>query len=459
MQLLINGVDYTQYCEQSSYYITQNFSRQGDTATFYLVDEHPGDPTNGIPVSLNVAIPALSTIELIDVGLGQTIFGGLTTMPQLKYQGPNLSTWQLDCVDWTYLSDRAIVVGDFQNLRVDQIIASLVGQAACGVNLGSIQMGPSLPRVKIIYETLSTALKKLANTASTSSHFGWWIDENQNLQFYDQFHAPASGVTFSDALSDLATLAPDGSGNLNLGTYDWTTWWYFFDGTAVLNQATVRGGTYANTQTDTFVGNGAQTTWPLTYTPDSTVTTKALSLTVGGVAQTISVQQGSSASTQWVIAQNAVGAWFLVASQGTAAPASGAVINLTYTYDAPVVARVEDSASISRYASLPNRGVFGVYIADSSLNNIGAAQIRGLQEVNTFSEPQERVQFTTNESWLGHVRAGQSVRVKNQVTPDSLRSMAPGINDSFLITQARINGKVGGYRTYYLTAVRISTPL
>ncbi|MFJ5532500.1 hypothetical protein [Streptomyces sp. NPDC093261] len=449
MQLLIGGVDYSQYLEQSTYYVTQNWSRQGDTATFYLTDEHADG-------ALNVVVPALSTIELIDNGLNQVIFSGLTTMPQLKYLGPNLASWQVDCVDWTYLTDRAPVQGDFRYLSADQIIKSLVTEANCGITTNHVMPGPQLPRIKIIYYDLTTALKKISNAASTSDKYGWYIDENHDLHWFNQLQAPASGVTFTDNPATLAALGPDGSGNPAVSGYDWQSYWYFWDGTAVHNQATVRGGTYSNSQTDYFVGNGSTTAFPLTYTPDSTVSTAGLTLSVGGTSKTISVATGGSASTQWAITQNAVGQWYLITVTDPA-PASGQIIQLSYTYKAPVIARVQDNASISRFSSLPNRGVFGVYIADTALNDIRAAQVRGLQEINTFSEPEERVQFTTTANWTGHVRAGQTCTFQNAVTPDSLRGNAPGINDTFLITQVRINGQAGLYRTYYVTAVRIST--
>lgn len=443
LKLTVNGADYTGYLEQSTWTISQNWSRQGDTATIYLTDEHPGAPT--------FSVPPLATVSLVDTGIGQTLFAGVCTMPQLAYQGPNLNYWQLACTDWTYLADRALVAGDWSNMTADQLAITFVNQAGAGITAASpasggyVQASPTVPRLQVNYQTLTGALTTLSQLVSTQDTWGWYIDENRNLHWFDTENAPKTGLIFSDAASAL--------GQSGYVQYDWDNYQYVWDATSIRNQVTVEGAKYSQQQTDTFVGNGSQTSWPLTFTADANNLNNA-TLKVGGVSKTISAQTGSSASTQWVAVQNSAGAWFLQTNTDPT-PGSGTVITLTYTYLAPIVTTIQDSASVASFSGLPNGGVFQYYVNDTNIPTLFSAQQRGQRETFTYSEPEERVQLQTTENWGGHVRAGQLITVVNSVTPDSNNSYTAGINARFVVVQNQITGVAGGHRNYQLTAARV----
>ncbi|MGW7001436.1 hypothetical protein ACWGCW_01065 [Streptomyces sp. NPDC054933] len=445
LKLTINGVDRTKWFEHSTWSITQNWSRQGDTATVYLTDEHSGS-------SLTFTVPPLATVTLTDTGINETLFSGLVTMPQMTYLGPNLAYWQLSCTDWTYMADRALVVGDYSNMTSDQLAIQFVAQAGAGVNAAStsaggyVQPSPTVPRLQVNYQTLTAALTSLSQLVSTSDTYGWYIDENRNLHWFNTEAAPSSGWTFSDS--------PSGIGRSGYAQYDTDNYQYQWDATSIRNRVTVAGAKYSQQQVDTFVGNGSQTSWPLTFTADANNLGSA-KLKVGGATKTISAQTGSSASTQWVAVQNSAGAWFLQTNTDPV-PASGTVIQLTYNYLAPIVTTVQDGASVAEFSSLPNGGVFQYYVNDTNLPTLFSAQQRGQRETFTYSRPEERVQLEVTEQWNGHIRAGQLCTVVNSVTPDSERSYAAGINDTFLVVQNQISGQQGGYRTYQLTAVRVT---
>ncbi|MFF4403583.1 hypothetical protein [Streptomyces sp. NPDC001404] len=443
LKLTVNGQDRTANFEQSTWTVTQNWSRQGDTATLYLTDEHAGGPS--------FSIPPLATVALTDTGIGQTLFAGVVTMPQMTYHGPNLAYWSLSCTDWTYLADRALVAGDWLNLTADQLAISFAQQAACGINAalvsagGFVQPAPTVPRLQVNYQTLPAALTALSQLVSTSDTWGWYIDEQRNLHWFDTATAPSSGWTFSDA--------PAGLNQAGVAQYDWDNYQYVWDATSIRNRVTVQGAKYSLQQTDTFVGNGSQTSWPLTFTADANGLGSA-KLTVGGVTKTLSAQTGSSASTQWVAVQNSSGGWFLQPNTDPV-PASGTVIVLTYNYLAPIVTTVQDGASIGEFASLPNSGVFQYFVSDTNIPTLFSAQQRGQRETHTYSQPEERVQLQTTEQWGGHVRAGQLITVQNAVTPDSVNGYTPGINGRYLVVQNQIAGQPGGYRTYQITAARV----
>jgi hypothetical protein len=444
LQLLVGGLDLTNNVVQDGWSIAQNWSRQGDTASFILTDEH-------LTGQLTFTIAPLMTVVLKDVGLNQTLFSGLVPKPQMKRDGPNLCSWQLDCVDWTYMSDRQLVVGDYSNMTADQLAILITTQANCGItaatpaNGGFVQSGPSIPRIQFGYDTLTAAWTKISKVASLTTTYGWYVDENRALHFYTISQAPASGWTLSDNVASLNTTSVQG--------YNADTFAYEWDATSIRNTVTVRGADYSQTQTDLFVGNGSQGAWPLTFVPDANNVSLA-TLTVGGVTKTVSAQTGGSATTQWVIVGNGAGQWFLAANTDPI-PASPTIIQFGYPYLQPVVSQTSDPTSIARFQSLPNGGVFAYYIPDTSLPTLLAAQKRGQREVATYSQPTERAQVDTTEDFTGHFRAGQTIQLVSSLVPDSQAAMAPGINAPYLILQCRINGEQGLLRVYQVTAARV----
>lgn len=457
VQFLINGVDRTQYLEQETWSITQQWSRQGDTATFYLVDEHPSATEGG--VSLNFTVPPLATIVFKDITLNMTLFSGLCTYPMLTRPGPNLAYWELQCTDWTYLSDRALVQLDTSNMTTDQIVLAAVANANCGINAalapaGFVYPGPLVSRAKFIFNTLSAALTNTVQLAATYTSWGWFIDENRNLHFYPLGNAPVTGITFTDNLTkQVAGNSPVSS---TFGFYDVDNFEYGWDATQMRNRAVVRGSTYFVAQSDTFIGNAAQTSWPLTQAPDTTAIS-SINLKVGGVTQTVSAQLGTSETTQFVIQPNLSGQWFLQVNSGFGSvPGNGVSIVLKYKYVAPNIAVVTSPDSIAKFSSLPNKGVFSVYIADTNLQRLEAAQLRGQSEVHTFGYPEDRIQFHTTDDWPGHIRAGELFTFVNSSTPDFNNGGSIGVNDTFIVIQLTIQAseKGAGFRVYQVTAAR-----
>lgn len=469
VQLLVNNVDLTQYLDQGgdsgfAWRISQQWSRQGDVATFYLWDEHPSVTEGG--VSLHYSIAPVSTVVFKDVGLGLTLFSGIVSNPTLTRYGPNLVLWTLNCTDWTYMSDRSLVHMDVQNLTTDQMVIDAVNIANCGVkaatvaNGGFVYPGPLVTRAKFIYNTLSSALTNIVQLAGTYTSWGWHIDENVNLHFYPLANAIGSGVTFTDVLTKQPSGLSPVSNTFGFYSGDPSTFSYNYDATQLRNLAVVRGANYSVKTTDTFIGNGSQSSWPLTQAPDTTAIQR-INLKVGGVVQTVSAQQGTSATTQFVINPNLSGQWFLQVNGGFGSiPGSGTSIVISYSYVAPNIAQVTSAPSIAKFSSLPNRGVFQVYIADTNLQSLSAAQLRAQAEVRTFAFPEERVTFVTTDDWPGHIRGGETFTMTNSFVPDSQNNYStssPGFTDTFIVLQNQIQASAqgAGLRTYTITAARL----
>lgn len=425
--------------------IQQNFGRQGDNAAFTLVDEYTASPTFHIPV--------FSQVKFYDNTASTTLFAGVVTAPAVDVVSPNRTDWTLACTDYTFYADNAIVQGTFIGQTVDQIVVALTQQANCGItaatiaNGGFVAPGPQLASFVLNYTTLSNAWRKLAQLAGQVTPYGWYVDENRQLHFYDATTALSSGVTF--------TTTPTAGGSLTEGhILVGSSFSYAWDGTSVRNRTLVQGanqvikfGTTSLPPTDTWQSNGVNPSWPLRYT-----VTGSPVLTVNGAATPVTmVSAGSTSTATWQIAQNSIGTWFLTT---TSVPPAGQTIRLWYDYQAPIVAQANDLQSQTTYTG-PNSGIFEEYISDSSLTTMPMALARAMRQRSEYSFAAERHTFTTSPEWLGWVRAGQTCTVINRFIPDARNSYTQGINGTFIVIGNSVQFGSGGYRTCQITAIRL----
>jgi hypothetical protein len=448
------AVDYTKYLAwggaMNQMSINQNFGRQGDTANFPLVDDYEA---TGTP---NFSVPVMSRVKLTDNTLNKVLFAGVANDPTLVVQSPTLNEWDLKCTDYTFYADNIIVNGTFIGLTVDQIVVRLTQAANCGItaktirNGGYVAPGPQLASFVLNYVTLSDAWRKLATLASQSTPYGWYVDENRNLHFYDASTAIASGVTFTTTPT-----AVNGSSTQGHIAYD--NFSYEWDGASVRNRVLVQGANQVishgtvlkTTPTDTFVGNGNQTSWPLRYTLNGTP-----SLYVRGIHHDVNVvEAGQTGSGTWQAIQNTIGQWFLITTG--AAPGSGVVLKIWYNYEVPVVAQANDHGSQTLYNG-PNRGIFEEYINDTTLTTVPMALARAMRERTEYAFAPERFTFNTTEDWYGWVRSGETFKVTNKFIPDAENNYSWGLtNEKFLCTGNSITFVPGGYRQMQITSVRI----
>lgn len=428
--------------------ITQNFGRQGDTATIPLVDDWQGRTTP------HFFIPVLSQVSVVDNNSGVNLFSGVVNNPVLTVDGPNRNEWTLQCTDYTYYADNAIVQGVFNGLSVDQIVIALTQQANCGITAAKVSAGgfvapaPVLTQVNFNWVKLSDAWRRLAQLASSSTPYGWYVDQNRALHFFDSSTAISSGVTLttnptgSAGSTTQAHIALDGSMAYN------------FDGTTIRNRIIVQGANQTVTAnlsgppTDTWRADGTQLSWALRYT----VTGSPL-LTVNGNTTSVTVVNagGSAPSSGWSIQQNAIGQWFLIS---TTAPAAGTIVKIWYSYQIPIIAQANDFPSQTQYTG-PNNGVYTEYIQDTSLITTSMAVSRAQRERTEYAFAAERLTVTVTEDFLGWIRAGETFQFVTGLVNDSQNSNAWSLNDTFLCISNGVTFGAGGYRTMNLSGVRI----
>jgi hypothetical protein len=429
--------------------ITQNFGRQGDTALLALRDDWQGLPHP------RFHIPVLSQVKLYDNVAAKTLFAGVINDPVQVVVGASCNDWKLQCTDYTYYADNSTVHGNFYGKTVDQIVVSLTQQANCGItaatiaNGGFVAPGPQLASFVLNYTTLSGAWRKLATLAGSSTPYGWYVDENRALHFYDATTAISSGVTFTTAPT---TSGSTTEGHILLDSQNGYEW----DGTSIRNRILVQGanqtithGSVTSTSpTNTWRGDGATISWPLRYT-----VTGSPVLKINGVTTSVTVVQAGATGTvsgAWLVQQNTSGQWFLTAST---APANGVSIQIWYDYQIPIVAVANDVASQAEYTG-PNGGVFEEYIYDTTLTTPPMALSRAQRERTEYAFAAERVTFNTSEDFLGWVRAGQTCTVNNQLAWNT-QSSSWGVNDTFIVVGNMVTFGSGGYRQCQITSVRL----
>lgn len=444
--------NYTQYLAydgaQNSMSITQNFGRQGDTATFVLVDDWQAFATP------RVFIPVLSQIKLVDNTISTTLFAGVVTNPTLLIDGARRNEWTLQCTDYTFYADNAVVHGIFNGFTLDTIVVALTQQANCGITAAKIADGgfvtpaPSVNTINFNYATLSAAWRSLASQASSSTPYGWYVDENRNLHFYDASTAVNSGVTF--------TTTPSAPGSATTGhILRDSTFAYEFDGTTIHNVIIVQGANQAvvspsiGPPTNVFVGDGFTNSWALKFTVSS-----VSKLLVGTVnTETTLVQAGDTSTATWQVHQNANGQWFLATSSP---PGAGVVLKIWYVYEQPIIAQAQNLASEAAYTG-PNGGRYVEYINDSSLTTASMALAKAQAERQEYGFAVERATFNTDEGFFGWVRAGQVFTYVNSLLPNTENgNQWTGINDTFLCVSNTISFvRDGGYRQMQVMGVRL----
>lgn len=444
-----SAIDYTTHLtykgSQNQMSITQNFGRQGDMATMVLTDDWQGK------ANPNFVIEPESQISLYDNTASKSLFAGVVTMPSL-IPSANLNEWVLQCTDYTFYADNMYVAGTYNGYTIDNIIVDLTKKANCGINAATVANGgfvspaPSLPKYSINYTKLSSVWRSLAQLASQSTPYGWYVDQNRNLHFVDATTASSSGVTF--------TTSPTVAGSLTEGHISRTgSFRYDFDGTTIHNRILVKGGNQTiltnrkSTPTGSWRSNGVQDSWGLKFTISGTPTLK-----INGKSTTVQVvNAGSTSTATWQVTQNANGQWYLTTRS---VPSSGSLIQVWYDYKIPITAQVDDTQSQTTYTG-PNGGIYEELVSDSSLTTMSMALARAQRERTEYAFAAERTTFDTTEEFFGYLRAGETFTYDNALINDSRRSNAWGVNGSFLCISNTVNFSKGGYRKMTPTGVRI----
>ena len=473
--------------------VTQNFGRQGDTATLNLIDPNY---SSGAPPALSVhptfVFPTFSQVKLFDnaayayyISIGKsvndandaaTLFSGYIQDPTLHINSPTEAEWALSCVDYGGYANASIAQATYEGILMGNAVVDLVKKANCGIKAaliaqgGYVQPGPIIPRTIIHYTNLTSGLQKISKMASGQSAYGWYIDGNLNLHFYDQQQAPSSGITVTDQPSSTYYSTPNAAfTEVHMDQSQGLQ--YDFDGTTLYNRALVVGASkvistaVSKKPTNSWTSPGGKSQWQLTHVPDisariaaakTSTATELPVVHVNGVQQSVTIYDGSSkVTTQWTIDQHADGSWWLQVTPGYGkVPGAGSTISIWYRYRTTITAQADLKLSQKAIGG-PNKGIFATVVNQTSISTTTAAYQRATRELAEYGHPQEKITFTTTAEFLGTWRAGDTFMLNSILLLDSQRNFAPGINAKFMITQQSMHVIEGGFRQWQVTAVRV----
>ncbi len=161
-------------------------------------------------------------------------------------------------------------------------------------------------------------------------------------------------------------------------------------------------------------------------------------------------------TTPFAIVEAPNSTWSLqvVPSAGGTTPAAGQVILWWYRYRTNVIAQADLLAQQAAYPG-PNRGIFSVFISDSSLQTVSAAYQRATSELTEYGYRQEMMTFNTSPEFTGWFRAGNLFTLDTALIPNSLNNGVPGFTAPFLCISLQTTFVEGGYRQSLVTAVRV----
>ena len=152
--LYIAGIDRWQDYRQATLEIQQALTYEIDTCQFRVKGEKPvqGDE-----------------VIIEDGALGR-LFAGIITKVELAadYKNHTLQVWTVDCIDYTVLLDRRLVVETYSNMTADAIFRDIAAKYCPGFTVNGVRTGaPTVEYLIFDYIRPSEAFKQLCD------YIGW----------------------------------------------------------------------------------------------------------------------------------------------------------------------------------------------------------------------------------------------------------------------------------------------
>ena len=348
--------------------------------------------------------PALSD-DITVVQDGTTIFGGeIESVRESGVGGLPVTPILLEitATDYQGLPDRRVVTDSYVSSNLKTRLTSLVSDylSTYGVTLHASQAnGPTLEAVTYDHRSLTDVLNELSNLTG----YVWTISASKvlRMQLPSSVSAPFNVTAGTNQVGDL-TVEPS--------RHDYA------------NVVTVRAGAPSVVEkTDTFTGNGATTTFTLTY---PAVSFRGY-VTNAGVYETL----GTDATWSYNSSTNQI--------TRTSAPASPNSIVIVYDAQFPIFVTAQDSGEVAAHKE------WEVVIDAPDVFDYDAALALADAELALRIVTSQTIRYTT---WTAGLVPGQQ-----QTITTSQRNLSAV---TCLITEVRITNDIGnGYLRHEVTAV------
>ncbi len=307
---------------------------------------------------------------------GTHLFGGTVVEIDTVVQGGILLMLTVYCIDWSFASDKILVKKTYANMDPHDIVLDIISNFAPSITTTNVQTGNfKVASIQFNYQPVTKCLQKLA----TQIGWEWYIDPDKDLHFFLVEDNPAPFVI------------DDTSGNLEWSTLDKDE-----NLQNMKNSVYVIGGTYpkiydSTTTPDTYITDGIQTVYGLAYPyfKDAQGALPAMTVTLGGVSQSIGIDQQSDPATVQVLYNNKNR--FI---RFTSVPASGQTIKVYGAAKIPILAHAQDAGAIATY------GEHQDVVIDQTIASIQEAQERAQAEILQFGHAVYTVKFNTLKDGL-----------------------------------------------------------
>lgn len=409
----------------------ENFLPQYKTNSA-VITEVVQNKANKMSMGINVyptqAIPREGS-ELVFKDGSRFLFGGYISKVQ---RGKDIGIGQLfmcniEVSDYSWIFNNKIARKSYTNQTLKQIVEDLLDtyvDPTYGFDTTNVATGPTIVSINFDHVSVRKAFEKLQKLTG----YIWFVDYEKNL-YFQTVSATAADEEITDASENHEDLE------------------ITYDTSQVRNSVFVIGSTdgeqSANTETETFEGDGETRAWELESKPS-----QVSSIKVNTVSKQFSLDVNERDTDDFVYSYS--GQSFR-ATSGFATPGIGDDIEIIYYPRVPIITKEIDAASVAFFAALDGGdGVYEYTIKENSITTKEEATQRALEELAQYADPLVDGRFTTR---TGLLQSGTIFSPGQYLT---VNSPVNGIDDdtAFLIQEVRIELHEDGTNTEYVYHVR-----
>lgn len=355
----IGGVDKSEVIDWPSFTIEDNIDEQPDICSF-SIQKHTGQTYSP---SVNDEVEVFDDLT--------KIFGGRILSIYNSING-DVSEFSVTCKDYTSELDRILVTDSFSSITVGEIIEYICDHYLTGVTYENVACSVQVSKIVFNKMSVSKCISELAKLVN----YNWYIDYNKDIHFFvkNTEVAPfAIGDDSTDIIADSLSLENDLS--------------------QLRNVVIIRGGEKiaTNLRSKNHTGDGVQKT----FNTDYKFANKPI-VTVGGVSKTVGTENLDTTGFDcyWDYNQKYV--------RFDVSPADSSAIILSGYPLIPIIAQVEDLASISKY------GRFEFAKTDKTIKSSDEAKLYGEAQLNAYGNSIREGSFRT---YTSGAKSGQAISI------------------------------------------------
>ena len=335
------------------------------------------------------------------------LFSGYIDDIKISYDGPN-RIWELSCAAASALleNDALInysVINTFDNTIITNLLnafypLSIYTGSGTNYNTTSIEQGavnsfapqPLVQGISVGTQTWSDAsLRDVMNALVDASGYVYWLDPYYTLNYTPAYYSGANFTVVAAVSADNITKIAPQDYSINI------------DATQRKRAVKVIGQPADSPAiTQPFTGTGTQTKFYLSQVPKVVTSVVVAGVTqVAGIAGVNTFGQNLGGGAITVLVSQAGDSNAQVPTPYMSfqvAPANGAAITITYSYQAPVVIQVLDQSQVNNVVAPPYaQPNFWTRVHDTSISDTTTAITRGLAELTKRSAAITKITFKT----------------------------------------------------------------